>query len=511
MTQQLFKFQRDAVEQFAQYSECLLGDDMGLGKTVQGIALDKMRRELQRAEFQAKYKGKAMTLVVAPLSTLGGWANHFKDWQPELRVEVIDTKNRPAFVKSFQAGKADVYICHWDSLRLMPELRKVFWFHVIGDEIHRIKNRKAQLTVALKGIPTAHKLGMSGTPADNRPDDFWSVLNWVFPKLFPSYWPFYREHVLFQRHADGTQCCEKRHKRPYIEILGTHNVDAIHKAMGGRYIRRLKEEVALDLPEKYYTRIEVDLSPQQRRAYEQMRLHMLAWIGKHENDPVAAPVVIAQLIRLQQFACAYGQIETVRYSTSQGCGKSENEVHSRPGTEDVPWAGMCKRCGEVIEREKDVLRLTDPSTKIDAVMELIEDNPDGSFVVFGQSKQVANLLAERLHSRGISVALLTGDTPAGSRTGIIEDFQAGRRRVFVGTIAAGGTGITLTRASTVIFIDRAWSPSANRQAEDRLHRIGQTNAVQVIDLVAKDTIDAERIQKIELKWEWLRQILGDKK
>lgn len=534
MTQALFPFQEESVELFQNVPTALLGDDMGLGKTVQAIALDKRKRELHQQAFQTQYKGKAMTLVISPLSTLGGWAWHFKEWQPNLKVVQIDPKDRGAFVNAFKSGNGDVFLCHWESLRLMPELKSIMWFHVIGDEIHRIKNRKAQMSVELKQVPTAHKLGMSGTPADNRPDDFWNVLNWLFPKMFPSYWAFFNHHVIHIHHQDGTMCCEKRHKRPFKEVIGTHDAESIHRVIKGRYIRRLKEEVAKDLPEKYYTTIEVDLAPQQRRAYEQMRLHMLAWIGENEDNIVAAPVVIAQLTRLQQFACAYGEIQKVTSYTRRGCQailvtespESDpnaepyehwrlalpNEVaddeanHSKPNSD-----GCCIRCKKYILSEADKLVLTDPSTKLDAVMELIEDNPEESFVVFGQSKQVANLLAARLASKNITYALLTGDTKSDDRTKIIDDFQNGKRRVFVGTIAAGGTGITLTRAYTCVFIDHAWSPSANRQAEDRLHRIGQKNAVQIIRIIARDTIDAERLERIELKWEWLREILGDKK
>lgn len=464
---ELYPFQKESVEKFVNVPAVLIGDDMGLGKTVQGIALDMRKRQAHGAAFAKR--GKPLTLVVAPLSVLGVWRSHFQEWQPSLKVCVIDSKNRKDFVEAILKGQADIFICHWEAIRLMPELQKITWFHVIADEIHRAKNRKAQQTVALKKLHTEHKLGLSGTPADNAPQDFWSILNWLYPRYFTSYWNFFRKHVIVKRHDLTGACgCKQFHQRAYDEILGCANVDELMSAISKFYIRRLKEDVLTDLPEKYFTRIEVELTVPQRRAYDEMRRRMLAWVGQHEDQPIAAPIVVAQLTRLQQFACAYAKFED---------GK---------------------------------LVLTEPSSKVDLVVQLIEDNPNDQIVVFSQSKQVANMVARRLQANKVPVSVLTGDTKQADRPGVVEAFQAGRTRVFVGTIAAGGVGITLTAASTIVFMDRAWSPSINRQAEDRLHRIGQKNAVQVIDLVATNTVDAGRLQRIELKWSWVKQILGDK-
>jgi SNF2 family DNA or RNA helicase len=143
-------------------------------------------------------------------------------------------------------------------------------------------------------------------------------------------------------------------------------------------------------------------------------------------------------------------------------------------------------------------------------MEIVNDNPNKQLVVFGQSRQVIEMLGARLESANVPAALLTSGTKDSVRPQIIRDFQSGRYRVFAATIKAGGEGVTLTAASTAIFLDLAWSPAKNHQAEDRLHRIGQKNAVQIIRLIAAETLDAERNEQIELKWSWLRRLLGDK-
>jgi SNF2 family DNA or RNA helicase len=162
-------------------------------------------------------------------------------------------------------------------------------------------------------------------------------------------------------------------------------------------------------------------------------------------------------------------------------------------------------------RTVPIVKMTEPSSKLDALMELLADTPLDSepVVVFSQFKGSIRMLKERCEKAKISIATLTGDTPSAERTRAIQGFQAGKYQVFAGTIAAGGVGITLTRASTVVFLDRAWSPSSNKQAEDRLHRIGQKNAVQVIDIMARNTVDLGRRTQIERKWSWLQQLLGD--
>jgi SNF2 family DNA or RNA helicase len=198
-----------------------------------------------------------------------------------------------------------------------------------------------------------------------------------------------------------------------------------------------------------------------------MRKDMIAWLGEHEDVPLVAPVVIAQLVRLQQMALA-----TVQFDVA---GK---------------------------------VTLIDPSAKLDRLEELIDGNPNEPFVVFSQSRSMVDLCVRRLQHKGISVRPYTGSVSQNDRSLAVKEFQAGNVQVFAGTIAAGGEGITLHRASTTIFLDRAWNPTRNRQAEDRTHRIGQLRPVQIIDLVARNTVDMGRNQRVQDKWQNLMWLLG---
>ena len=455
---QLYPFQRVAVDKLHTQKSRLVGDEMGLGKTLTGIYLDKSNR----AAFGDK---RSKTLVIAPLSVISSWEDHLREQCPTDTVTVINNKNRQPFIDAaLDNGVGGYFICHWDALRLMPDLKKVFWFHIIADEVHRAKNRKALQTRALKALRTKYKTGLSGTPAANKPQDLWSILNWLWPSYYTSYWRFFKHYTIYEADPRG-----------YSKVIGVKNQESLHKEMAPWYIRRMKEDVLPDLPPRYYTQMWVELHPSQRRAYNEMRDKQIAWVSSLSDEtletPLVAGQVVTQLTRLQQFALGY-----MRY-----------------------------------DGEKDRWILSDPSAKIDALMDILEDNPDEPLVVFSQFKTAIMLAAQRLTKHNIDFGLITGDVAMPARAEAVRRFQEGSIQVMLGTIAAAGEGITLTHASTVVFLDRAWSPSLNRQAEDRLHRIGQKNAVQVIDLVARNTVDLGRHQQIQAKAEWIRLILGDPK
>lgn len=493
----LLPFQRECVDKLAPVRASLIGDDMGLGKTVEAIALDVVRRRRAGTGGYPEYMGKAArrvpTLVVAPLSPLSdAWAGTYPQAAPDLRVAIVDTKNRSAFVRAVAAGKHDIYLVHWQALRLMPELAelatigKAGWFNIIADECHRIKNRKAVQTRHFKLLkPTIYKTGLSGTPADNKPSDIWSILNWLYPDKYRAYWTFYKRHVEFEMK-------ETQEGNKYQKVSGVKNVEELHREMAPYFVRRRKEQVLKDLPDKYYTTMWVDLSPTQRRAYNDMRRKMLAWVGENDDKPLAAPMAIAKLQRLQMFSVAH--VDTVKV-WKWFIDKDESSP----------------TFGERIRKQVDKGFNIEPSSKCDQVMEVLDaiDPVTQPLIVFTQFRNVVMMLQARLRKVGIEPSVLVGGMNTQERGDAVNWFQQGKRPVFLTTIPAGGEGITLHRSSTEMFLDRAWSPAQNRQAEDRAHRIGQKNAVQVIDVVARNTVDFGRIQEFKMKWSWIQQILGD--
>lgn len=371
----------------------------------------------------------------------------------------INRRDREPFIVSALNNEYTYYICHWEAIRLMPELRDIKWFHIIADEVHKLQSRQSQTSKALKVIPAYFKTGLSGTPAYDKPDDLWSVLNWLYPKRWRAFHKYFDRYVLWVNY------------KGYKEIIGVANEEELQEQLEPFYVCHKKSDVAKDLPPVYFTEHFVDLEPKQRRAYNNMRDDMLAWIGKREDEAINAPVVIAQLIRLMQLACAYGELD-----------------------------------------ENDKVKLTEPSSKIDAIMDIIEDTKE-PIVIFSQYSKVIDLLCERLKKNKVTYGKYTGDTNQTQRQDAINGFKDGQYRIFAATLGAGGTGIDGLQniCSTAIFIDRSWSHAVNNQAIGRLYRIGQKNPVQIIDVIANNTIDSKRLTDINFKWDIVKQLLGDDK
>jgi len=423
----LYPYQQDAVDAMYQAESFLLADEMGLGKTVS--VLMEVRRRLEYIPVEEMY-----VLVVCPKSVIPVWQQHFHWLLPELMAK-------------------QVVITNYEQIRVDPSrYMSTYWQYIIVDEAHFIKSRNALRTKAVKRLRAHYKRALTGTPVVNRPDEMWSILNWLWPQEYKSYWKFFELFCEYWTHPTIG----------YKKVTGVKNVAALHGMLEGRMLRRLKHDVLIELPDKYYTTIPVTLGTAQHRVYEEMRKESLAWVGEHENEPIAAPVVIARLQRLRMFAGAYA------------------------------------------ERFEGHVRLTEPSAKLDALDDILADT-EGPVVVFSMFRQMIDLASARIKEPH---SVLTGKTPQAQRGQMVGDFQDGTTNVFLGTIPAGGVGITLHRASTVVFLDRSWSPADNVQAEDRLHRIGQKNAVQVILLAAENTVDQQVEAKLELKWSWIRKMLG---
>lgn len=469
---------------------------------------------------------ESATLIVCEKIGLDVWFYHLVEMGvPKDSILVIDPRNRSGMERAleelgnFQDGKGATaepgghvgsrgrrarpplryYVVHWDVLAKLEALTRkrgaqgtggpfIEFAHVIADEVHIAKNRKAQRTIYLKRIACLYKTGLSGTPADNKPQDLWSVLHWLYPRRFRSYWRFYNTYVKSEKHPMG-----------YRIQTGVQNVDQLHREMSAFYIRRTLTEVVKDMPEKIHVSpvTRVKLEGKHRRQYEQMEQNAIAEIMALEERAreegsytLVAPAIIAVLTRLQQMALA-------PLSPEWDDDYDPEDPDSEPRV--------------VLSR---------PSPKLDAIMNLIETHEEEPFVVFTQFRGMADLVEEACREKGIGVVKITGEvTSKDTRTDLVRRFQNGESestgsgrqvRVFVGTIAAAGKTITLTRANIAIFADRSWNPSKNDQAEDRLWRRTQRNAVRIYDIVADDTIDAYRLAKIEEKGNWLFDFLNPK-
>jgi SNF2 family DNA or RNA helicase len=241
--------------------------------------------------------------------------------------------------------------------------------------------------------------------------------------------------------------------------------------------------------------VHVDLLPIQRKAYKEMKDDMIAWVEKQAanstedeiTDPIIAQAAVSRLTRLQQFACAYAQLE------------------------DVLVRHRDKATGELVEQWERQVKLSEPSSKLDAVMDvkIIPAVEEGvKLVVFSHFRQLIELLNVRLEKAGIPYATIHGHIPQRERDAQRQRFQEGEAMVCTIT-RAGGTAIDLFAGERFIFLSRDWSPAINDQAVGRIDRIGQTKAIQVTDIIADHTIEQDKNRTVQLKWSWMRQLLKD--
>lgn len=459
-----FLHQSEAVEKLRHQPSVAFFDDMGVGKTVEAIMIDRIRRE------EGLYT-KTLVVTIAG-AMVDSWARHFSLWEPDLKVVTLNPKDRNNSWSTFNSSKADVFIMHWDALRLMPSLADVSWLHIIADEVHRISARDTQMTKALKKIrKVEYKTALSGTPTTGAPHMMWSILNWLYPKTYTSYWKFYEKYIYWQMDDSGR----------YRKIIGVNEekLPELQAELSEFSVRRLLRDVRKDMPDRLPPeQIFVDLLPIQRKAYNQMRDEMIAWViekaaeeGTDEiTNPIVAQAAVSRLVRLLQFTCAYAQVG------------DDHKVH-----------------------------LSEPSSKLDTLMQtkiIPAYEEDVKLVVFSDFRQLIELLNVRLEKAGIPYATIHGNVPQSERNSAVQFFQTGK--ALVATITkAGGTGIDLFAGSRIVFLSRDWSPGVNDQAIGRIDRIGQTNPIQVTDITSTHTIETEKNRTIDLKWSWMRKVLGD--
>lgn len=458
----------------------------GVGKTLSGVLLDL-------AERREHGDGHFRTLIVATKGGLDVWRWHLEDQGvPSDRIIVIDPGDRSTFDRELQFGALnyDYYIMHYHALELLPFFEKIqigrsalVWDHIILDEAQYIKNKKANRTRIIKRQKSRYRTIITGTPADDKPQDIWSLLNFGDRQKYSSYWRFVDEYVKY------TEEWNHKTNHGYRKLEGPKNIDKFHKEIYNHYIRRTLPEVRGSMPPKTHSRLWVDLTDRQMKDYHDIEEFQLARIGDAEEEYLILWQIVVQQ-RLSQMTVATAiELDWSFY-------ESFWEKHANTPEDELPSAAP----------SGPKIVLGEPSPKIDAVMEKVEEAMEEgeSVVVMSVYRDVVRMVEARCKKSKIPVSILHGGmTSQSKRNAAVVDFQSRRSRVFVGTIAAAGTSITLTAARTLLFTDRHWNPSVNRQAEDRIWRYDTQDPVQIIDVLARNTLDDEKLDRI---WEKGRRV-----
>jgi SNF2 family DNA or RNA helicase len=494
----LFPHQKGDVAFLSTVKRGMLFNGLGSGKTQSSLSTVKRNYELGRDVFPV--------LVACPNSTKMSWAKEVQKVWPGLKVNVIDGSS--AQRRKLLEEEAHIYVINWESIRshskLKPfgssalkrcveckgldnrvkassceahskELNKINFKTVIGDEIHRIKDPSSKTARAFKAATgdAEFRIGLSGTPIASNPEDLYSPLNWLFPEAYPSKVKYIdRFCITANSQWGGTIVIGIR---PEMEQEFFGGIDP--------FTRRMPKEIILPfLPPTVYQRRDVEMGAKQAKAYKQMRDQMIAEV--ENGDVVYTTSPLTKMTRLLQFSSSYAEVEY-------------KDIYN-PVLDQV--------------ENKAIVRLTDPSCKLDAFMDDLEDFGDESVVVFAVSSQLINMLSARLDKAKIPHGLITGDQDAKEREVHMENFQEGRTKFILCTIAAGGTGITLTKGSTAVFLQRSWSMIENIQAEGRVHRIGseQYESIRYIDYVTKDSSEEVVFEAVAQKNDQLQYILRDK-
>ena len=404
----------------------VLADDMGLGKTVQALALLVDRHVEARCDRPS--------LLIAPTSLVGTWRREAERFAPELRVLVLqgpDRHGRFAAIAQSHLVISTYALVHRDHDLLFAQP----WELVILDEAQAVKNPASSAARHIRKVEARTRLALTGTPVENNLLDLWSLFDWLIPGLL------------------GNRKAFNARFRTAIEKSGDASAQALLNARIRPFVlRRTKGEVAKELPPKTEITEVVSLGPAQRGLYESIRLSMDARV----RDAIAKRglaasriTVLDALLKLRQVCC------------------------------DPALLPMEKAAGKVVHE----------SAKRERLMEMLESLlAEGRRVlVFSQFVKMLRLIEADIEARGWDYAWLTGETT--DREAVVARFQAGAAPIFLISLKAGGVGLTLTAAETVILYDPWWNPAVERQAMDRAHRIGQDRAVFVYRLVAEGSVE----------------------
>jgi len=518
----LYPFQIPGRDFLVKARNALIGDEMGSGKTLQTLAAIRAVNKQDSYDVWGTgdlagtgyvEQGAYPALVVCPNSLKRNWEREIKRWLPEANPFVIQgsaAKRRAQIVEAAEAYKAIIIVnieamklhsrlSSYGSTRLKrcmdcetktqpgtpglkesscevheKELNRIPFKVCVLDEAHRVKDPNALQTRAIWNVfhgPTVeYRWALTGTPVANHPGDLWSIGHAIAPDVFPSKSAFIDRYARIEYNHFGGMS---------IVGLKPENKEEFFKILDPHFRRMIKADVLKQLPDKVFMRRDVEMSPKQAKAYKDIAEQLVTVL--EDGTVLVANGNLAGATRLLQFASAYCEVE-------------QGETPEDPAT----W----------------LVSLTDTpkSSKIDELMSIIEDDPGKPMVIAAEHRQLIDLAAARMTDAGIPFARVTGGVSADERDAAVQAFQDGKIDYLLFTYKAGGVGLNLTRADTLVRLQRGWSLVEQLQGVDRIHRIGSEvhDKVTIIDLVAAGTIEETQLERLYDKAERLEEIVRDR-
>lgn len=439
----------------------ILADEMGLGKTIQTISLITYLIETK--------KQNGPFLVIVPLSTLTNWNLEFEKWAPDVTKVVY--KGPPMARKQQQSqiryGQFQVLLTTYEYIiKDRPVLSKIKWIHMIIDEGHRMKNSSSKLSATLtQYYSTRYRLILTGTPLQNNLPELWALLNFVLPTIFKSVKSF---DEWFNTPFANTGGQDKMELTEEEQILV---IRRLHKVLRPFLLRRLKKDVEKDLPDKTEKVIKCKFSALQARLYKQMVTHNKLVVSDGKGGKTGArglSNMIMQLRKLCNHPFVFDEVET--------------QMNPQSISNDLLWRTAGKF--ELLDRV------------------LPKYHRSGHRVLmFFQMTAIMDIMEDFLRYRGITFLRLDGTTKSDDRSELLREFNAPNSPFFIFLLStrAGGLGLNLQTADTVIIYDSDWNPHQDLQAQDRAHRIGQKNEVRILRLISSNSVEEKILERAKFK------------
>lgn len=453
------------VSLFNNHLNGILADEMGLGKTIQTISL--LTYLVEKKNIPGPF------LVIVPLLTLTNWNLEFEKWAPGLKK--ITYKGTPVQRKVMQH---DIRLQNFQVLLTTFEyvikdrslLSKIKWVHMIIDEGHRMKNANSKLSETLTQFyHTDYRLILTGTPLQNNLPELWALLNFVLPKIFNSVKSFDEWFNTPFANTGGQDKIELSEEETLLVIR------RLHKVLRPFLLRRLKKDVEKDLPNKIEKVIKCSMSSLQSKLYRMMLKYNALFAGDTSMGKKASTIKNAnnQLMQLRKICNHPFVYEEV-----------ENLINPKVETNDTIWRVAGKF--ELLDRILPKFQKTGHRV-----------------LIFFQMTQIMDIMEDFLRLRGMKYMRLDGGTKSDDRTELLKLFNAPGSDYFCFLLStrAGGLGLNLQTADTVIIFDSDWNPHQDLQAQDRAHRIGQKNEVRILRLITEDSIEEMILERAVAKLE----------